>query len=485
MARSDSKGKARSDSKGKARSAKKPAAEHMKATKKPQKKVSEDVPTFKKPQKKVSEDVPTVKKPQKVSEDVPTVKKPQKVSEDVSMAYKAQKKVSEDVSTANKAQKVVSEDVTISKPISDDVPTESPSKKRAPEGTFKYDLTKRQRKAIRKNREMREQTEEAEVSEAEEMAVEEIVPVPVSAAYDGQEVAKQELLEDDEVLEHDYFKNSVKWRNKQRVMLLTSRKICSRGRYLMKDFEALLPHARTEIKWDTNSKISELTELAATKNCSSVLYLEKRKSDVYMHMAKLPMGPTVLFHLRSIHLTSELRMGGNCLKFSRPLLSFDPEFDDSDKPELRLMKEMFVQVFGTPLFHPKSKPFHDHVMHFGWFDNNVIFRHYQVTPVNDLSPNPTKTTLTELGPRFVMDPIRIFNKSFGGQTVWRNLFYVSPVQVRRLQRQRMADKMRENADHKETRAAVKDANKIGEDPLSFARVFSDDEDEEEEVFEYK
>ncbi|KAH0473666.1 MAG: uncharacterized protein KVP18_001633 [Porospora cf. gigantea A] len=482
---------ARSDSKGKA----KPAAEHLKAAKKPQKKVSNDVPTVrkpqknvptvKKPQKNVSEDVPTVKKPQK---NVPTVKKPQKkVSEDVLTVRKPQK-VSEDVPTVKKAQKKVSEDVAIAKPTtdaSDDVPTESPSKKRAPEGTFKYDLTKRQRKAIRKNREMREQTDEAEVSEVEEMAVEEIVPVPVNAAYDGQEVAKQELLEDEEVLEHDYFKNSVKWRNKQRVMLLTSRKICSRGRYLMKDFEALLPHARTEIKWDTNSKISELTELAATKNCSSVLYLEKRKSDVYMHMAKLPMGPTVLFHLRSIHLTSELRMGGNCLKFSRPLLSFDPEFDDSDKPELRLMKEMFVQVFGTPLFHPKSKPFHDHVMHFAWFDNNVIFRHYQITPVNDLSPNPAKTTLTELGPRFVMDPIRIFNKSFGGQTVWRNLFYVSPVQVRRLQRQRMADKIRENADHKETRAAVKDANKIGEDPLSFARVFSDDEDEEEEVFEYK
>ena len=38
----------------------------------------------------------------------------------------------------------------------------------------------------------------------------------------------------------------------------------------------------------------------------------------------------------------ELRLTGNCLKGSRPLLSFDASF--SSQPELKLLKELFVQV---------------------------------------------------------------------------------------------------------------------------------------------
>ena len=38
----------------------------------------------------------------------------------------------------------------------------------------------------------------------------------------------------------------------------------------------------------------------------------------------------------------ELRMTGNCLKGSRPLLSFDPLFDK--EAHYSLLKELFVQV---------------------------------------------------------------------------------------------------------------------------------------------
>jgi ribosome biogenesis protein BRX1 len=38
----------------------------------------------------------------------------------------------------------------------------------------------------------------------------------------------------------------------------------------------------------------------------------------------------------------ELKFTGNCLKGSRPLLSFDPTFEST--PELQLMKEIFTQV---------------------------------------------------------------------------------------------------------------------------------------------
>lgn len=43
-----------------------------------------------------------------------------------------------------------------------------------------------------------------------------------------------------------------------------------------------------------------------------------------------------------VHTMDELKMLGNALKGSRPLLIFDKYFDD--QPHLRLLKEMFTQV---------------------------------------------------------------------------------------------------------------------------------------------
>ena len=74
----------------------------------------------------------------------------------------------------------------------------------------------------------------------------------------------------------------------------------------------------------------------------------------------------------------ELNMSGNCLRGSRPLLKFSIDFNDKSKPHLRLMKEMFVQTFGTPRFHPKSQPFYDHVFVFTYLDDKIWFRNYQI-----------------------------------------------------------------------------------------------------------
>jgi ribosome biogenesis protein BRX1 len=109
----------------------------------------------------------------------------------------------------------------------------------------------------------------------------------------------------------------------------------------------------------------------------------------------------------------ELRITGNCLKWSRPLVVFDPAFDSA--PHLSLLKEMFthvrfcslawrvqnisfiplvplfflrmnegfefLQVFSVPKDHPKSKPFIDHVISLSILDNRIWFRNYQVLPL--------------------------------------------------------------------------------------------------------
>ena len=48
------------------------------------------------------------------------------------------------------------------------------------------------------------------------------------------------------------------------------------------------------------------------------------------------------------------------MKYSRPLLAFDAGF--GEREELKLLKCLFTDVFGTPRCYPKSKLFMDQVM---------------------------------------------------------------------------------------------------------------------------
>lgn len=116
----------------------------------------------------------------------------------------------------------------------------------------------------------------------------------------------------------------------------------------------------------------------------------------------------------------ELKLTGNCLKGSRPLLSFDENF--SKAPHYALLKELFTQIFGVPNHHPKSQPFFDHIYTFSVLDNRIWFRNYQI--LSD------EGELAEIGPRFVLNPVKIFAGSFGGETIWDNPLYMSPAKYR-------------------------------------------------------
>lgn len=98
-------------------------------------------------------------------------------------------------------------------------------------------------------------------------------------------------------------------------------------------------------------------------------------------------------------------MTGNCLRGSRPLLSFDPQF--TTDPHYSLLKELLIQTFGVPKHHPKSQPFFDHVYTFMILDNRIWFRNYQILSEDG--------ALAEIGPRFVLNPVSkgiYFNKLY-------------------------------------------------------------------------
>jgi ribosome biogenesis protein BRX1 len=161
--------------------------------------------------------------------------------------------------------------------------------------------------------------------------------------------------------------------NKRRCLVLCSRGVTARYRHLLEDIRNLLPHHKKDAKLDVGKAGyvgRAVNEIAELKSCNSVLFLECRKrADCYMWLSETPQGPSVKFHISNVHTMDELRLTGNCMKGSRPILSFDESFGRI--PHLQLLKVLLIKVFGTPKGHPKSKPFVDRVMAFYYADQKV------------------------------------------------------------------------------------------------------------------
>lgn len=173
----------------------------------------------------------------------------------------------------------------------------------------------------------------------------------------------------------------------------------------------------------------------------------------------------------------ELHFTGNCLKGSRPVLSFDATFES--QPHLKLIKELLTQTFGVPKSARKAKPFVDHVMAFTVAGGKVWIRCYQINEteagkqsgVPELNGGPveeeavpvkksskggdTKLSLVEIGPRFVLTPIVIQESSFGGPIIYENKEFVSPNQVRREVRIARAGKFSRRSEQETERRAKK------------------------------
>ncbi|KAJ1932709.1 Ribosome biogenesis protein brx1, partial [Linderina pennispora] len=223
-----------------------------------------------------------------------------------------------------------------------------------------------------------------------------------------------------------------------------------------------------ESKVEAKQDMDVLNELAEIHNCNNVFYFEARKhTDLYLWMSRAPSGPSFKFHVQNIHTMDELKMTGNCLKGSRPILSFDSNFDS--QPHLQLLKEVFTQTFAVPKGARKSKPFFDHVYTFSIVDNRVWFRNFQIVEKDpetggDMGKS-AKPTLVEIGPRFVLNLIRIFEGSFGGPTLYENPRYISPTAVRSAVRNQKATKYDAHLAAKQEREARLKENPLPVDPL--------------------
>ncbi|CAD7954714.1 unnamed protein product [Amoebophrya sp. A25] len=294
-----------------------------------------------------------------------------------------------------------------------------------------------------------------------------VLPVP-------EVLAKTEEHEKDPYLLKDaaYIKSDPNWRNKQRTLLFSTRGISGQHRHLMEDLKKMMPHHKLESKFEKREDFSVVNEVAELKSCNNVLFFEARgkRQDLYLHVARVPHGPTVKFQVLNVHTSGEVRLSGNCLQFSRALLTFDAPFDTV--PHLQLIKELFTQSLGAPRNHPKSKPFHDHALSFFYADKKIWVRHYQIAPLTDADGNdPEKQTLTEIGPRFVLDPIWILQGSFSGKKIFHNEAFMTPTAARREAKQSLGVQAKLRAEQTEQTKQMHQMLKRSADPTD--AIFED------------
>jgi len=213
------------------------------------------------------------------------------------------------------------------------------------------------------------------------------------------------------------------------------------------------------------------------------MYFEARRhEDLYLWLSKTPNGPSAKLLVQNVHTMDELKMTGNCLKGSRHILSFDKGFDA--EPHWTLMREMLTQIFGVPRTARRAKPFVDHILSFSILDNKIWFRNYQIIEKDpgavaaaeaqgtDPKKAQTEPTLVEIGPRMVMTPIRIFEGSFGGPTLFDNPEFISPNAVRHAMRRGKGEEYKSRVLQAENLRMKRDKYKGEESELSRANVFS-------------
>lgn len=260
------------------------------------------------------------------------------------------------------------------------------------------------------------------------------------------------------------------FKNRQRVLLITSRGVTQRHRHLVADLFRMLPHARKEPKFDRKAEPKLLNDVADMYNCNNIMYFEARKHmDLYMWLSKAPNGPTAKFFVQNLHTMDELNFTGNCLRGSRPIVSFDKSFDNSS--HFQLVKEMLVHTFGVPPRARKSKPFVDHVLSFSIADDKIWARNYQISEEATSSDDSTELSLVEIGPRFVLTLISIFEGSFGGALLYENRQYVSPNAVRAQERAQGAAEARARSEAGAARRMKQHDLVMEHDPLSANRLW--------------
>ncbi len=111
-------------------------------------------------------------------------------------------------------------------------------------------------------------------------------------------------------------------------------------------------------------------------------------------------------------------------------------------------------------------------MSFSILDNKVWIRNYQIVEGSEVELAEAKKgkggkpiSLVEIGPRFVLELIRIFDGSFGGSTLFENETYVTPNNARRVLKGKAIIKHHKRIQSRDAREEKLKNSVIPQDPI--------------------
>ncbi|NXF41355.1 BRX1 protein, partial [Nyctibius bracteatus] len=209
------------------------------------------------------------------------------------------------------------------------------------------------------------------------------------------------------------------------VLIFSSRGINFRTRHLMQDLRTLMPHSKADTKMDRKDQLFVINEVCEMKNCNKCIFFEaKKKQDLYMCAC---LNPKELLYIQNCVCRSPAYQ----LQWHHALDLNSVVYD---------CKQGVCKVICFDSIHERA-----------FFLLQII---------------EEDASLVEIGPRFVLNLIKIFQGSFGGPTLYENPHYQSPNMHRRLIRLSVAAKLREKQQVKEAQNIKKKGSKvlIGEDP---------------------
>ena len=191
---------------------------------------------------------------------------------------------------------------------------------------------------------------------------------------------------------------------------MATRGIKTRHRHLMRDLLRVLPHGKRGSKIATNGEqgLGELLQLCEESDCSEALLLDARDpaGRLYLWAATCPEGPSVLFRVVNVHTVAELKLEARRAHRARNVLIFDRAFGCSS--ERRVVRALLTRIFSVD---PSVEPGRAlHAITFLWLDGRVWLRVYRIQYADD----GTVLDVAEIGPRLVLEPVRIIASAFGG-----------------------------------------------------------------------
>ena len=186
----------------------------------------------------------------------------------------------------------------------------------------------------------------------------------------------------------------------------------------MRDLLRLMPHGKSGAKLNVEDGLGSVVRLCEDADCAMALLLDARDAKrLYLWTAGCPDGPSAMFRVLNVHTVAELKFDVRRAAGVRSLLCFDKGFEAS--ADRRVLKQLLASAFGVPRATGARARESDgnksavkrvqHTLNFALLDDRIWLRVYRIGRSVDGALD-----VAEIGPRLVLEPVRIIASGFGG-----------------------------------------------------------------------